>query len=350
MKKKFDIVIFFCLVSLGTFSFFTILGSKSSVLRGQLLYFLIGFFCLFVFYRVGIRFFQINAHFFYWLSVVLLVFSFFWGESIRGSRRWIDLYFFNFQPSEFLKVFFIIYSAYFFSESVVKPEPVIKNIRKILVSFLIFIPPIFIVFKQPDLGSAMVYVMIYTSVIFFSRTPIKYFIYSGIFFLSTIPLVWHFLAEYQKNRIMSFIQPTIDPSGISYNLIQSIITIGSGGFFGRGLGHGTQSRFLFLPENVTDFAYASLVEQFGLIGGVIVIALYGIIAYRLIQKIQRNQKNTFHFLFLTSSLIYLITHVSINIGMNLGLLPIAGIPLVLISYGGSSIVSTMILLGLTMSI
>ncbi|HLD27118.1 MAG TPA: FtsW/RodA/SpoVE family cell cycle protein [Patescibacteria group bacterium] len=350
MKKKFDFVILFCLISLSAFSFFTILGSKNSFLRSQLLYFFMGFLSLFIFYRIGIRFFRLNTLFFYCLSVGLLIFGFFFGESIRGSRRWIDLYFFNFQPSEFLKTFFIIYIAHFFSVSLVKTEAIIKNMKKIMISFLIFIPPIFIVFMQPDLGSSIVYLLIYVSIIFFSRFPPKYFLYSAIFFLSVTPLVWHFLAEYQKNRIVSFIEPSADPDGISYNLIQSIITIGSGGFFGRGLGQGTQSRFLFLPENATDFAYASLVEQFGFIGGIIVIVLYGIIAYRLIQKIQRSQKGSFNFLFLTSSLIYLIAHVSINIGMNLGLLPIAGIPLLLISYGGSSIVSTMMLFGLAMSL
>lgn len=350
MKKQFDFVIFFCLISLSLFSFFTILGSKNVFLKNQFFYFLAGFLCLFIFYRIGLRFFHLNTLFFYWLGISFLIFSFFFGESIRGSRRWIDFYFFNFQPSEFLKIFFIIYSAHFFSKNLVRSEPIVKNLKKLLMSFLIFIPPIFIVFKQPDLGSAIVYLLIYVSVIFFSRFPARYFFFSAFFFLSATPIIWHFLAEYQKNRIMSFIEPTSDPSGISYNLIQSIITIGSGGFFGRGLGQGTQSRFLFLPENVTDFAYASLVEQFGFIGGCIVIILYGIIAYRLIQKIHRNQKNSFHFLFLTSSLIYLITHIGINIGMNLGLLPIAGIPLLLISYGGSSIVSTMILLGLVMSI
>lgn len=349
MKKRFDFIIFFCLLTLAIFSIFTILGIKNALLHSQLLYFLIGFLGLFIFYRVGIRFFQLNKHFFYWLSVALLIFSFFWGESIRGSRRWIDLYFFNFQPSEFLKIFFVIYIADFFSEDIIKVDRIL-HLKRLFISFLIFIPPMFIVFKQPDLGSTIVYLLIYASVIFFARFPTKYFFYSAFFSISIAPLVWHFLAQYQRNRILSFIEPSIDPSGISYNLIQSIITIGSGGFLGRGLGQGTQSRFLFLPENTTDFAYASLVEQFGFFGGMIVILLYGIIAYRLIQKIQVSKKSSFNFLFVASVLIYLTAHVSINIGMNLGLLPIAGIPLLLISYGGSSIVTTMMLLGLAMSV
>lgn len=350
MKKLFDFVIFFCILSLAIFSIFTILGIKPALLTSQLLYVLIGFLCLFIFHRLGIQFFRLNKHFFYWSSVALLIFSFFFGESIRGSRRWIDLYFFNFQPSEFLKVFFIIYLADFFSENNIKTERIFSRLKRVFISFLIFIPPVFIVFKQPDLGSTIVYLLIYISVIFSARFPAKYFFYSALFFIGVTPLVWHFLAQYQRNRILSFIEPSIDPSGISYNLIQSIITIGSGGFLGRGLGQGTQSRFLFLPENATDFVYASLVEQFGFFGGMIVILLYGVIAYRLIQKIQHSHKSSFNFLFLTSFLIYLTAHVCINIGMNLGLLPIAGIPLLLISYGGSSIVTTMMLLGLAVSL
>lgn len=339
MKKHFDKVIFLCLILLAALSIFTLLGINRQLVASQLLYFFIGFFFLFLFYFLGVNFFQLNKHIAYWGLFTVLVFTSLFGEEIRGSRRWIDLYFFKFQASEFLKVFFILYCADFF-----------KNRRvNILIAAFIFIPTIFIVSRQPDLGSAIVYLTVLSGIIFFAGFPLRYFTYVVIVCAAGVPLVWRGLAEYQRNRILSFIQPSLDPAGISYNLIQSIITVGSGGFWGRGLGRGTQSRFLFLPENTTDFAYASLVEQFGFVAGLAVILLYGLIIYRMVRKLMVVRERSFYFLFLAGSVILITTQVGMNIGMNVGLLPVAGIPLPLISYGGSSIVSTMMLFGLMMS-
>lgn len=342
MKKILDWPLIFSLLGLAFFSLFNLLGVKKTLLFNQLIYFLIGFLFLFLFFRIGLRFFRLNSQVFYGLAVFFLLLSLIFGEEIRGSRRWLDLFLFRFQPSEFLKVFFIIALSDFFSQNI--------NYKKILVSVVVFLLPIVVVFKQPDLGSALVYLSIYISILFFAGAPKRYFIYSLLGILITAPLVWHGLADYQKNRVVGFVNPSVDPAGISYNLIQSVITVGSGGFFGRGLGRGTQSRFLFLPENTTDFAFASLVEQFGFMGGGIVILLYGIIIYCLLKKLTMNAKNRFQFLYLVGLLTGLTVHIFINIGMNLGLMPVAGIPLPLISYGGSSIVTTMMLLGLANSL
>lgn len=344
MNKHFDFYIFFSILGLSFFSLFNIFGIQKDLLPYQFTYLLIGFIFFFVFWKVSIRFFKFNSRLFYWIAIFLLIITYIIGFESRGSKRWIDLYFFNFQTSEFLKIFFIIFLADIAS----KKESL--DLRSLLKSALIFIPPILLIFKQPDLGNAIIFFIIYISILFFNGLPLGYFI-KGFFALAAlIPLSWHFLKQYQKNRILSFVNRDIDPSGVSYNLIQAIITVGSGGLFGKGLGLGTQSRFSFLPENHTDFAFASLVEQFGFIGGFIIIVLFGIILYRLINKAIANQHDPFAFLFLIGVTTFVFAQAVINIGMNLGLFPVAGIALPLITYGGSSVITTFMLLGLAMSL
>lgn len=346
MKKKFDYVLFFALVGLALFSSFSLLGIDKKLFITQLIYFVVGFLFLFIFFKIGSNFFRLNCRFFYLTAVILILITFFFGETIRGSKRWLNFYFLNFQASEFLKMFFIIYLADYFK----RQSSSLISFKKVFFSLIIFLPPVFLILKQPDLGSVLVYLLIYLSILFFSGLPVKYFIYLLLFFILIAPLSWSLLADYQKNRVLSFINPEFDPAGISYNLIQSVITVGAGRFLGHGLGRGTQSRFLFLPENTTDFAYASLVEQFGFIGGIVVIGLYIFIFYRLFKKTFNQPYYDYHFLFLVGVTIFLATQVFINIGMNLGIVPVAGIPLPLISYGGSSVVSTLMLFGLAMSI
>ncbi|HLL60905.1 MAG TPA: FtsW/RodA/SpoVE family cell cycle protein [Candidatus Nitrosocosmicus sp.] len=344
MNRRFDFYIFFSLVGLSIFSLFNIFGISHSLFQNQAVYILVGFVALFIFWYIGINFFKFNSKTFYWMAVILLVITYIIGFESRGSRRWIDFYFFNFQSSEFLKIFFILYLSQLFSS---KFE---LNFQSLIKNSIIFVPPIFLVYKQPDLGNAIIYFLIYMSILFFRGYSIKYFLIGFMFLTALIPISWNFLKQYQKNRLLSFINPEKDPSGISYNLIQAVITVGSGGLIGKGLGLGTQSRFSFLPENHTDFAFASLVEQFGFIGGFVVILLIGIIIFRLIKKAIHYQHDTFKFLFLIGVITFLLTQAVINIGMNLGIFPVAGIALPLITYGGSSIITTMMLLGLAIGL
>lgn len=349
MKKNFDIWTLLSIVGLSIFSLFNLFGIKNTFFLNQLVFFIIGFIFLWIFYKIGLEFFKLNSQFFYFFGLILLLITFFVAPEIRGSRRWLDFYFFKFQPSEFLKPFFIIYLADVFSNEWSRPIFTV-DFKRVLVSFLSFLLTAIITFNQPDLGNTTIFVVIYLSVLFFIEIPIRYFSYFLLLLFISTPVIWKILASYQKNRILSFINPHIDPQGLAYNLIQSIITVGSGRFFGRGLGFGTQSRFSFLPENHTDFVFASLVEQFGFVGGIAVILLYSVIIFQLIKKMFAYQKDSFVFLFLAGVIICLISQIFINIGMNLGLLPITGISLPLISYGGSSIVSTMIILGLTLAL
>lgn len=350
MKKDFDIWIITALLGLVIFSLFNLFGIKKSLFVNQFIYILIGFLFLFLFYKIGAGFFRLNSGFFYLLFLAVLAVTFFVGPEVRGSKRWLNFYFFNFQSSEFLKVFLVIYLSDLLKKESIQTPYSTYNLKRFFLSFLTIVLPVFIIFKQPDAGTALIYFLIYAVFLFIIGIPIRYFIYFLALTAGLILTSWRFLPVYQKNRIVSFLNPNIDPLGISYNIIQSVITIGSGGILGRGLGLGTQSRFLFLPENNTDFAYASLVEQFGFIGGILIIALYMIIIYRLLKKAFFQPIGSFNFLFLIGVLLFLTAQVFINIGMNLGLLPVTGITLPIISYGGSSVVSTMMFIGLAMSL
>ncbi|OGK14717.1 hypothetical protein A3C98_03460 [Candidatus Roizmanbacteria bacterium RIFCSPHIGHO2_02_FULL_37_15] len=328
---------------LSLIGFFNIFGIRQSLAINQIFNISAGFLAFFISKKIKRIFFAVNAQFFYWLLVIFLVVTFVIGLEIKGSKRWIDLYLFNFQASEIFKAFFILS----LSEFLVRDYRFVNKIKIFLLSLFYFLIPAFIIFKQPDLGNAAVYLFIYLMLIIFSDLPKKYVLYFFLFLFLTLPLGWYFMKDYQRGRIISFLNPQIDQQGASYNMVQAIITVGSGQVTGRGLGLGTQSRLYFLPENHTDFAYSSLVEQFGFLGGLVVIFLYFVIALFLIKKLllfyflkdPRDKKN---FLYLVGFLSYFIFQVLVNIGMNLGIFPITGIALPFISYGGSSLVAVMI--------
>lgn len=332
---------------LNLFSFFNLLGIKKGLIPNQLIYLLIALTMYFVAKKINLFFFRSNAKFFYWTFIFLLIITYLIGDVVRGSKRWIDFYIFNFQPSEFFKIFFIIYFADFFARY--KNE--LDDPKRFLKALFYFLLPTFLIFRQPDLGNALVFVVIFFSMLLFSSTPRRYLFYVLVFCLITLPLSWFFLHDYQRDRLSSFISPEINQRGTSYNMTQSIITAGSGQFLGKGLGYGTQSKLFFLPENHTDFAYASLVEQFGFIGGLVVLALYVYLIVFLIRKMfhhlrSKDEESLFLSYFLVGIFAFFSFQVLINIGMNLGLFPIVGIALPLISYGGSSLVSLFFLFGL----
>lgn len=328
---------------LSIFGIFTVLGVNQHLLLNQIIYFLIGFSVYFIIRKIGRNYFQINSRLFYWIFIALLIITFAIGLEVKGSKRWIDFYFFKFQASEFFKIFFILYLSEFLSRKHIKYE----NFGHFLKSLLYFLIPTLIIFKQPDLGNALVFVAIFVVMILFSDFPKKYFlsvVTSGMLFL---PMGWFLLKSYQKDRILSFINPHIDTQGTAYNMIQAVITVGSGQFLGRGLGLGTQSRLFFLPENYTDFAFSSLVEQFGFIGGIMVVVFFGFIMYFLVKRMikfyfQHDEEGRRKFLYILGLITYLLFQIVINVCMNMGLLPVAGIALPFISYGGSSVLALLI--------
>ncbi len=274
------------------------------------------------------------------LGLVLLSLLLIFGDPIRGARRWFVLFGFNFQPSIVFLPFFLMFLAIFLNKNTNRG---FGNLAHLLLSIMI---PVFLVFKQPDLGTAVV--------LFFSMSVITYFAgfnwrYYLTMFLGLLPLLvlsLRFLKTYQLQRLISFISPQYDPSGINYNSLQSVIAIGSGFFFGKGINHISQSKLLFLPEAHTDFAFATLVEAFGLVGGLLVLSLLFYFFFYLLKQANNSSFNSIYRYYTVGMLGYFFIQTVFNVGMNLRLLPVVGVPLPFISYGGSSLLSNFILLSL----
>lgn len=274
------------------------------------------------------------------LALLLVVFVV--GIETRGSLRWIQIGGINLQPSEFAKPILILFLAKFWSSSRVSWLNILK-------SFLMIVPLLGLVFKQPDLGTALTLLMIWLVMLVGANISVVKLAVMGFVSLILMPIVWIFLQDYQRLRVLSFISPFNDPLGSGYNIIQSTIAVGSGQITGRGLGRGTQSRLQFLPEYRTDFIFASIAEELGFLVSVVVIGLYGLIIGRSLKIIQDTQSR-FGSLLIFGSLGMLFFQIVVNIGMNIGVVPITGITLPLLSYGGSSIVATLMSLGLVASV
>lgn len=318
-----------------------IFSSSKELAIQQLIFSALGLFFFFVVSQIDIHALTNFAKLIYLLIIFLLIAVLIIGFETRGTLRWIPLGIFNIQPSEFAKPALIIFLAKFWSENL----PTWKNIFK----SLLWSAPLFIlIFRQPDLGSALTISAIWIGLLFAARISFKKIIIIILITAFTIPLSWTILHDYQRQRIVSFISPQSDPLGRGYNLIQSTIAVGSGQFLGRGLGRGTQSRLQFLPEFRTDFIFASIAEEMGLLGSSLILSLYlFLIIYGL--SLANKISDPANFLVVIGVISMLLFQTSVNIGMNMGLLPITGITLPLISYGGSSLISTFISLGLISS-
>ncbi len=327
------------LVSLGIVVIYT---SNPVLAIQQLTYALVGTVCYFAISNFDFNIIKSFNKIFYFILLFLLLVVFILGIETRGSLRWIPLGPFNLQPSEFAKIALILALSSFWSNNL----PSWKNIAK---SFLILVPFAVLIFRQPDLGTTLTLVFSYLIILIFANISlIKIFIIS-LFSLISLPLGWFFLKDYQKQRIVSFFFPTQDPLGVGYNVIQSTIAVGSGQILGRGLGRGTQSRLQFLPEFRTDFIFAFIAEELGLFGSLIILCLYLVIFY-LCARILFRAKDLFGQLLIVGVMGMLFFQILVNIGMNTGLLPITGITLPLLSYGGSSMLTVFISLGLVESV
>ncbi len=277
----------------------------------------------------------------YFFAFVMLAAVLVLGIETRGSLRWIPLGIFNVQPSEFAKPILILALSKFWSEN----SPTWWNIFK---SLGIFAPVFLLVFKQPDLGSSLTLIAIWLGILLAAHISLKKILILALVTLLVIPVSWSFLHGYQKERIASFLAPGSDPLGRGYNLIQSTIAVGSGQLWGRGLGRGTQSRLQFLPEFRTDFIFASIAEEMGFLGSTLILSLYLFLLSCCLRVAQKTD-SSFNLLVIFGVVSMLLFQIIVNIGMNVGLLPITGITLPLISYGGSSLISVLFSLGLVSS-
>lgn len=329
-------------VSIGlvlTLSLITIWSTVPSLFYTQLSFALIGALIVFLLSKTDIYLLFSLSGFLYFLSIFLLIITFVFGKNIRGSIRWIDFGFFNLQTSEIVKpLLAIFYSSYL---STYPP----KKIKDILFFLFLAAIPVVLVARQPDLGSALTLMFLPVSLLAFIGHLKKILVVSVVFLAIAIPLESRLLKPYQRERLETFVNPYRDPKGAGYNVIQATIAVGSGGIWGKGVKLGTQSHLNFLPERHTDFIFASFAEEFGLIGIIFLFLSYiNIFRYSLYSaKVQRDIKQSLMAFSLFAVCLFQFT---VNIGMNLGIMPVTGITLPIFSYGGSSLLSFAIFLGI----
>ncbi len=279
------------------------------------------------------------------ISVALLGSLYFIGKASHGAENWLSFGLFSVQPSDLAKLSLIVILSKYFSRRHIE----IANVKHIVVSGIYALVFFVMVLVLPDLGSAIIMFLLWLSMILISGVSKKHLFVMLALGAVCFSLLWSFgFKEYQKNRIRTFIDPYADIHKTGYNAYQSTIAVGSGGFMGKGLGYGTQSRLKFLPEYQTDFIFAAYAEEWGFAGVVILLGLYGIVIWRVLVNAMRGDTN-FEILFGIGTAIYFIVHIAVNIGMNMQLLPVTGTPLPLMSYGGTHIVSEFALLGVLLS-
>jgi len=275
----------------------------------------------------------------------MLIWTINFGITASGSKRWLDLYFINIQPSELMKIFIILCLAKYFHR---KRLENVNSFYSVITSSIIIFLPMSLVIIQPDLGTSILISISGIIVLWFAGFNHKYFFYSFLFSLLSLPFIISFLKPYQKLRVLTFLNPDRDPLGAGYQIIQSKIAVGSGGLFGKGFLQGTQSYLEFLPEKHTDFIFTLFSEEFGFVGSVFLLLLYAVIIYRVV-KIGTISRSYFARLYCYSFGASLFVYIIINMSMVLGLLPIVGSPLPIMSYGGSSMLATMLGFGIVMS-
>lgn len=284
----------------------------------------------------------------YLLNVGALVYTDFLGKVVLGGQRWIDLHFFRYQPSETMKLCLILLLARILVNR--NPMGYGMGLRELLLPAILILIPFALTVKQPDLGTAMMLIFIGGTMLFFSKIRKSILLFIATLTLIAVPLAWKYgLKDYQRNRVFTFLSPDQDPQGTGYNSIQSKIAVGSGKFFGKGFRMGTQSQLEFLPERHTDFIFSVLSEEWGFVGSVIVLMTFAFL-FKVCFEISLQARDKYGALIVIGVTGYIFWHMFVNIGMVIGLLPIVGVPLPLLSYGGSGMLTTMAGLGLVSSI
>lgn len=293
-----------------------------------------------------------GAYLFYVIGIGLLLMVGFSGLVRLGAQRWLKVFWFSFQPSELMKLIMVIFLARYFS----KPGSGLSHdardwgfIKAVLVPFGFICLPLFLIINQPDLGTALFIFFIFVAMLFAARVKLKFifFILLGIVFIS--PLLWQFLEEYQRVRLLVFLNPNVDPLGAGYTIIQSKIAVASGGLFGKGWLTGSQSQLHFLPESHTDFIFATFAEEWGFMGGLVLLSAYYFLI-RCMLKVAQKAPDDFGRLLAGGITFTLSIQILINIAMTIGFTPVVGLPLPLLSYGGSSLLVTFISMGILINI
>jgi len=319
-------------------------GTFYSYYKKQILWFIMGILVFLFFSVVSYKRWIEYAYILYALGIILLILVLIIGHVGMGAQRWINIGGFRLQPSETFKIIFVIILAYNFRDLSAKNLTFIDIIKK----SSILIPPFILIFLQPDLGTAVIFLAVWGMVLLYRGITKWTFIFSLLAFIFSLPLLWFNLKAYQKNRVLTFLNPERDPFGSGYHVIQSKVAIGSGGVFGKGFLQGTQTHLKFLPERHTDFIFSLINEEFGLIGGSIILLLFILLIYRIIQNAIETSEPTAKIICIAVASVTFF-QVFVNSAMTVSLMPVVGIPMPFISYGGSSMLTFMALMGLVNS-
>ena len=347
--RSFDYILLLCILIIGIISCFSMYStdggdllyhSKSHIIRFGI------FFTMMIFLSfLSIRFWHSMGYFFYAVVMLLLIAASLYGVTAQGSQRWINLYFLNIQPSELMKISIIVFFAKYYHRSSIQS---VNSFKNLIIPIVILIIPILLVISQPDLGTSILIALSGLIVLWLAGINIKYFFYSTLTFLISIPFIISFLKPYQKLRILTFFNPDRDPLGAGYQIIQSKIAVGSGGLTGKGFLKGTQSYLEFLPEKHTDFIFTLFAEEHGFVGSIILLFVYAVMIFRIL-RIGSISRSFFGKLYCYGFGSAIFVYITVNMSMVLGLLPIVGSPLPIMSYGGSSMLATMIGFSIVMS-
>ena len=340
------ILLIFCMAAIGTASLYSAAGGNFDPWASrQLMRFGVGVIGMFIIAMMDIRWWYRLTWPLYFIGMILLIFVEVKGHVGMGAQRWIDLGFMRLQPSELMKIAVVMALARHFHGA--SPEQV-RRIPFLIVPAMVICAPVGLVLLQPDLGTSLMIVMAGAGMVFMAGAPLYLFIGAGVLTAISIPIAWQFLHDYQKQRVLTFLNPESDPLGAGYHITQSKIAIGSGGIEGKGFMQGTQSHLNFLPEKQTDFIFTLWVEEWGLFGGLFLLSVILLIFVAGFRIAVRCRHTYGRYLALGMSLNFSL-YVFINISMVMGLIPVVGAPLPLVSYGGTSMLAALIGFGLMMS-
>jgi len=344
-----DYVLVFSVLVLGIVSMFAMYSTDGGEFKyhtnSHILRFCVFFVMFIILSFVQVRFWHSTSYLIYTIFFILLLCVKYFGLTSSGSQRWLNLPFMHLQPSELMKVGLILFLAKYYHRVSIEN---INKIRFLFFPIFALIAPVLLVITQPDLGTSLLIAAGGIVVAWLAGVRAKFFSYALLLFIALLPIAISFLKPYQKSRILTFLNPEKDPLGAGYQIIQSKIAIGSGGLFGKGFLNGSQSYLDYLPEKHTDFIFTLFTEEFGFFGSIFILLLYGIIISRII-KIGNVTRSNFGKLYCFSFATAFFIYVTVNMSMVLGLLPIVGSPLPIMSYGGSSMMAIMLGLGIVMS-
>jgi rod shape determining protein RodA len=328
-----------------TLGYVTHLSTSESRATNHLLFFLVGYGMFWLISFVDYRLYQ-NLYRKIYISVMaMLGLIFVIGEATHGSVRWLSIGAVSFQPSELAKFALVLFVAFYITEN----YAVLRKPHELLKLALYVLPMVLLVFIQPDLGSSIILMVVFIAMLYIAGLNWIYF-FLGFCLLALLSRpVWHLLHDYQKQRILVFLNPTLDTQGKGYNVIQSLISIGSGGLTGKGFGHGTQTHLNFLPIYWTDFVFAGFAEEWGFVGVVMLLLLFGLLFIALMLTMIRAT-DQLGSIIVAGVLSVIFVQFAINVGMNMELLPVTGIPLPYVSYGGTSLIASSMLLGIAHSV